>query len=78
MSAADFNDHDLTRVTSDRKEVHVPTMSTIVAAIPSNAMENVMTVLKNDSSGISAAESGESQEIIDASDLTRDHWVQVL
>lgn len=54
------------------------TMSTIVAVIPSNASENVMTILKGDPSSNPADETPKSQEIVDASDLTRDQWIQVL
>ncbi|ERF69754.1 hypothetical protein EPUS_07580 [Endocarpon pusillum Z07020] len=52
--------------------------STIVAVVPSNVTENAMTILSRNLSGIPTIETTESQEFIDASDLTRDQWIQVL
>jgi hypothetical protein len=53
--------------------------STIVAVVPSYAAENLTTILGRVPSGIiPTAGTAEGQDFIDASDLTREQWIQVL
>ncbi|KAF7513493.1 hypothetical protein GJ744_008787 [Endocarpon pusillum] len=74
MCATKMNSQELASALNNENKA----TSTIVAVVPSNVTENAMTILSRKLSGIPTIETPESQEFIDASDLTRDQWIQVL
>lgn len=52
--------------------------STIVAVVPSQAAESLVSILSRTSNGITASAETAESEFIDASDLTREQWMRVL
>ena len=74
MSVADTSIDDATAA-SQEKQASQGT-STIIAVVPNAAAENTLTILKGDTNNEAAVE--EETEFTDASDLTREQWLQVL
>ena len=74
MSVADMGTQD-NMTASEEKQTSQGT-STIIAVVPSAAAENTLTLLKGDTN--SEVVNEEESEFNDASDLTREQWLQVL